>query len=66
MEIIASGGVMRRCQKGSAKAGGLVFKRNDPPLSKIPIKHYERSGNPEALNISAGFRQKKVGLLTGD
>lgn len=62
MDIIASGGVMAMCQKGSAKAGGLVPKRNDPPLSKIRIKHYERSGSLEALNISAGFRHKKSGI----
>ncbi len=36
-------------QKGSTKVGGLVVKKSDPPLSKIRIKHYERSGKPEAL-----------------
>jgi len=45
MEIITSGGVMRRCQKGPVKAEGLVLKKNDPPLSKTRIKHYERLGN---------------------
>ena len=31
-------------QKGSTKVGGLGLKRSSPPLSKIRIKHYERSG----------------------
>lgn len=62
MDIIASGGVMARCKKGSAKAGGLVVKRSDPPLSKIRIKHYKRAGKPAALNISAGFGHQKSGV----
>lgn len=66
MERIASGGVTTRCKKGSTKVGGLGVKRSDPPLSKVRIKHYERSGKPEALYISVGFRHSKVGLTTGN
>lgn len=66
MEAIVGGGVMTRNVKGSVKAGGLVFEKSDPPLSKFRIKRYKRSGRPEALYISVGFGPKKVGLLTGN
>ena len=66
MKVIVGGGVTARNVKGSVKAEGLVFEKSDPPLSKFRIKRYKRSGRPEALYISVGFRRKKVGLLTGN
>lgn len=66
MKVIAGGGVMTRNVKGSVKAEGLVFEKSDPPLSKFRIKRYKRSGRPETLYISAGFRNKKVGLPAGN